>query len=297
MFKLKEEIIETLENCNQEEQLKKLIDVDSEFSELDLDYGELISKNTLYNENDFYGSLDLLKRNFSKERLDSVIGIKLWLINHEIQGFVDVIQNEIINIEENFINTNPDLDESVNQLNLKQKENKFSNNLFDQAFSSKDLDKIKAILLNLIIDRDVSTLKLTEYGKVIQEKIPEIFEAYKEDIFNEKMKIDRDKWNSQYLQDQHLSLQTNFSLDRYNHVLEVRKFLGINNNALLNNLNPNPNPNPNVESDNTAYDKNPNRDESSKSIIEELLDKIVDGLNKLKDASCNLIEKIKSKFK
>ena len=87
MFKLKEEIIETLENCNQEEQLKKLIDVDSEFSELDLDYGELISKNTLYNENDFYGSLDLLKRNFSKERLDSVIGIKLWLINHEIQGF------------------------------------------------------------------------------------------------------------------------------------------------------------------------------------------------------------------
>ncbi|MDM1276670.1 hypothetical protein HXZ65_00015, partial [Acinetobacter indicus] len=235
MFKLKEEIIETLENCNQEEQLKKLIDVDSEFSELDLDYGELISKNTLYNENDFYGSLDLLKRNFSKERLDSVIGIKLWLINHEIQGFVDVIQNEIINIEENFINTNPDLDESVNQLNLKQKENKFSNNLFDQAFSSKDLDKIKAILLNLIIDRDVSTLKLTEYRKVIQEKIPEIFEAYKEDIFNEKMKIDRDKWDSQYLQDQHLSLQTNFSLDRYNHVLEVRKFLGINNNALLNN--------------------------------------------------------------
>lgn len=179
MFKLKEEIIETLENCNQEEQLKKLIDVDSEFSELDLDYGELISKNTLYNENDFYGSLDLLKRNFSKERLDSVIGIKLWLINHEIQGFVDVIQNEIINIEENFINTNPDLDESVNQLNLKQKENKFSNNLFDQAFSSKDLDKIKAILLNLIIDRDVSTLKLTEYGKVIQEKIPEIFEAWR----------------------------------------------------------------------------------------------------------------------
>ena len=52
-----------------------------------------------------------------------------------------------------------------------------------------------------------------------------------------------------------------------------------------------------MESDNTAYDKNPNRDESSKSIIEELLDKIVDGLNKLKDASCNLIEKIKSKFK
>ena len=255
MFKLKEEIIETLENCNQEEQLKKLIDVDSEFSELDLDYGELISKNTLYNENDFYGSLDLLKRNFSKERLDSVIGIKLWLIDHEIQGFVDVIQNEIINIEENFINTNPDLDESVNQLNLKQKENKFSNNLFDQAFSSKDLDKIKAILLNLIIDRDVSTLKLTEYGKVIQEKIPEIFEAYKEDIFNEKMKINRDKWDSQYLQDQHLSLQTNFSLDRYNHVLEVRKFLGINN--------PNPNPNPyrypnpyrNEDLYNTSFDK------------------------------------------
>ena len=71
MFKLKEEIIETLENCNQEEQLKKLIDVDSEFSELDLDYGELISKNTLYNENDFYGSLDLLKRNFSKLSLKS----------------------------------------------------------------------------------------------------------------------------------------------------------------------------------------------------------------------------------
>ncbi|KAB0625902.1 hypothetical protein F7P75_10045 [Acinetobacter gandensis] len=293
MFKLKEEIIETLENCNQKTEIKKLIEIDSDFAELDLDYGELISTHTLYNENDFYGSLDLLKRNFSKERLDSVIGIKLWLIDHEIQGFVDVVQNETIDIEENFINTNANLEESVDQLNLKQKENKFSNNLFDHAFSSKDLDKIKAILLNLIIDREVSTLKLTEYGKVLHEKIPEIFEVYKEDIFNEKMKIDQDKWDSQYLQDQHLSLQTNFSLDRYNHVLEVRKFLGINNDGFLNN----PNPNPNVESDNVTDDKNPNRDDSGKSIIEELLDKIVDGLNKLKDVGCNLIEKIKAKFK
>lgn len=296
----KEKILETLERSNCPEELNSLRDVNSNFSTLSIDLaGALVQDKSIYTDEDFYKSISQLKLNFCLERLNRIIEIKLNLIDHGIEGFAQLNSNEV-----NSHNTaqNDKISDTKEDIGLEDLSSTFSS-----ALSNRDLHSLKVSLLNLLLDNSKPIDKLEKLLFLIKEKCPDVFETYIEDRFIEPMNQDKSHWVVSYFHEQNLSLESNFSSERYEHLLEVREYLRIKGEPSFQFIEATKKKKYTSQNGTSGHTKSsstsePKQDKesnynTSSSWIDEVIDMLVDSLRKIKDASCELIEKIKSKLK
>lgn len=286
----KEQVLKTLEQSIDVDELNNLRKVISTFEDFDRElWGDLVVEKPHYAQDDFNTSLNQLEGNFCHERLKQTIEIKLNLIEIGAKGFTDQSVSE----EKQVQNTQPSLE------NNHVKVDDLSATL-TEALSNQDLRSIKVSLLNLLLDNSKPFDKLQKLLLLIKGKVPEVFQAYIEDDLNEPMNKDKNHWVSDYFHVQNLSLENNFSLERYQHLLDVREHLRVSGDPNFQYIEATKPKTPISQSqanaNNGSHTQNRTGNTQS-SWLDELIDILVGSLEKIKDVTCDLIEKVKSKLK
>ncbi|ENU80991.1 hypothetical protein F975_00849 [Acinetobacter sp. ANC 3789] len=290
----KEQVLQYLDQLNDQVELQSLRDVSSDFEAFNSILGALIEEKTHYIREDFDRSRLQLDKNFCRERLNRAIDIKLNLIVIGVKGFTESSHME------NMIADNVSATRSHNVNNVEQKA--ILSNLpstFVDELSSRDLHGLKISLLNLLLDHSQPISKLNELLFLMKDKCSDVFEEYREDMFNKPMNEDVNFWTSDYFLKQNVSLETNFSFKRYQHLLDVREYLRVNGDPdfqYIERTKEKTSSSQGKKDDETGKDQH-NTESNSKSWIDELIDILVESLQKIKDVSCDLIEKVKSKLK
>lgn len=282
----KDEILNILEKSNDLRELKALATYELEFEDFNEVWGELIEKSHSYDREIFEKSLIQLKKNFCKIRLERSTEIKRFLIEIGAEGFVnnsDFVSNISIVSEPSDTQVDGLAEGSIK----KEFYDEYSSSLLG-ALSEKDLSSMKIALLNLLLDNSKPVDKLTNSLSLVYSKFPEIFNDYIEDEINNPIDLNQDNWIVRYFHEQNLTLETNFSIKRYKHLLDVREFLRKKGESDFQFI---------QETKKSRHSEYSEHSGNSKSLLDELIDMLLESLSKIKDAGCNLIEKVKSKFK
>lgn len=296
----KTQVLQTLEQSVNSVELQGLREVGSEFETFNVVLGKLIEEKTHYVQDDFYRSRLQLERNFCPERLKQAIDIKLNLVAIGAKGFtksdhVETVQNVIAND----VSGTPD--HHVNNVEQNATLDDFASTFADEL-SNHDLHGLKVSLLNLLLDHSKPVSKLNKLLSLMQSKYPDVFEEYKEDHFNKPMSEDVNVWTSDYFFKQNLSLETNFAFERYEHLLEVREHLRVNGAPDFQFIEPTKRESSFSQSQEQhktedGFECQHQTNNNQKSWVDELIDILIDSLQKIKDVSFDLIEKVKSKLK
>lgn len=148
-------------------------------------------------------------RNFSTERLEHLIQVR------------DVFRQRN---EKGFTPTYPVSPERTAPMNNVSLDYQPSSNL-KQFVDEGDLLTIRTALHLELNDRRLDGADLHAARVWIKSKVPEIFEAYAEGAFARGLVADQKQWTEDYYDLQVTYLKTNFSEQRFVHLIEVRELL------------------------------------------------------------------------
>ncbi|WP_180967482.1 hypothetical protein [Komagataeibacter saccharivorans] len=156
----------------------------------------------------YYTNLGKLEKcNFSRERIEYLIRVREYLKKHGVSGFVPPVpsQNQ----------------ENVNRMTVDYTP---SGNL-RQFVQEGDLPTIRTALRMELNDNSLSTADLEAAVAWTQRQVPSLFEPFVEKRFAHGMETDQKLWTSQYYDNQTVYLKTNFSAERFRHLIQVRSLL------------------------------------------------------------------------
>ena len=162
------------------------------------------SKNT----NSYYNVLGKLEKfNFSRERIEYLIRVRDVFINRGEKGFIPSASSPIQhNTSGVTVNYTP------------------SDNL-RRFVHEGDLSTIRTALRMELNDNSLTTADLEAAVAWAQRQIPHLFEPFIEKSFARSMETDQKLWTSQYYDSQTVYLKTNFSAERFRHLVQVRSLL------------------------------------------------------------------------
>lgn len=157
----------------------------------------------------FSRQLLLTEHNFCRERIEHLLEVRNHLKNIGVKGFVSSdSENSPQQPKSNTISVNftP------------------SNNL--QKFVREgDLLTIRTALRLELNDNSLTNIDLRNALSWTKSKVPSLMDPYSEKSFARGMESDQSVWNSQYYENQIVFLKTNFSSERFLHLIDVREFL------------------------------------------------------------------------
>ena len=159
-----------------------------------------------WTETYFSTQRELAKRNFSMERLSHLMEVRERFRQDGRKGFVPKAA------------TSSDTPTEANSgyrpsINLRK--------FVDEG----DLQTIQTALIVEIEDRRIDAPSLRAALAWAKTRVPGLCEAYTEKAFAKAIDPDRQKWTSDYYAKQSVYLETNFSEERYLHLVDVREHL------------------------------------------------------------------------
>ncbi|MBS1054896.1 hypothetical protein [Gluconobacter kondonii] len=156
----------------------------------------------------YYNNLGKLENyNFSRERIEYVIRAREHLKKLGVIGFVAPVSSQ------NRESSNPVTVNYTPSGNLRQ-------------FVQKgDLPTIRTALRMELNDNSLTSADLEAAMAWTQRQVPGLFEPFVEKSFARGMETDQKLWTSQYYDSQTVYLKTNYSVERFRHLIQIRSLL------------------------------------------------------------------------
>lgn len=152
----------------------------------------------------------LARENFSRERIEHLVQVKDHLRKQGVKGFVA---------------TKNSLSTPHEERNRKVNSNFIPSENLQKFVLEGDLPNIRTALRMELYNNRLSTFDLKETISWAKSRAPKIFEAFAEKSFSRGLEADRKNWTSEYFESQIIYLKTNFSEERFLHLIEVRELL------------------------------------------------------------------------
>ena len=156
----------------------------------------------------FEQCLSETRDNFSRPRLEHLLAVRESLRRIKAKGFAPSVKN--VENESCLLNA------------TFQPKNSLKESFEPQGFK---LSMAQTALMFEIYDASNNAEYLLNAGRWAEGKVPDIFEPYEVDMFNEAISENEQDWapGYYYLQTEYLS--ANFSKERFLHVIKVRQYL------------------------------------------------------------------------
>ncbi|WP_346796325.1 hypothetical protein R5M92_12735 [Halomonas sp. Bachu 37] len=168
------------------------------------------SKSKDWNTAYFSRHIRLAEHNFARERIEHLIEVREYLREQGVKGFVPSPR-------------------SPSHLQTGSPHNVASNHTpsdnLQKFVASSDLLAIRTALRMELHRNSLTSEDLRTDLAWTKARVPDLFETYSEKAFARGMESDRQLWDSQYYADQVVYLKTNFSEERFHHLIEVRGLL------------------------------------------------------------------------
>lgn len=218
LSKARKEFLSSLKNPDESvEQLNGLLDqarqhIPELLSDFQPGTGKDIPNSNSLDWNTAYFSRHVLltERNFACERIEHLIEVREYLRKQGVKGFIpsprfppDTQKGSPHHMTSNYIP---------------------SDNL-QKFVESGDLPTIRTALRLELNRNSLTSDDLRATLAWTKTKVPDLFEIYSEKAFARSMETDRQLWDSQYYANQVVYLKTNFSEERFLHLIEVRGLL------------------------------------------------------------------------
>lgn len=152
----------------------------------------------------------LAEHNFSHERIEHLIKVREYLSKKRVQGFVPAQLNLS--------------DSQIDNRHKKPLSYEPSSQL-KKFVAQDDLLTIRTALHMELNNNSLSSEDIRGALSWTKVRVPNLFEAYYEKAFAHGIESDRKLWDSQYYDKQIVYLKTNFSEERFLHLVEVRDLL------------------------------------------------------------------------
>jgi len=160
------------------------------------------------NADNYYNNLGKLENyNFSRERIEYLIKAREHLKKLGAIGFVSPVSSP-----------NRESPNSV-MVNYTPSDN------LRQFVQKGDLPTIRTALRMELNDNSLTSADLEAAMAWTQRRVPGLFEPFLEKIFARGMNTDQKLWTSQYYDSQTVYLKTNYSAERFSHLIQVRSLL------------------------------------------------------------------------
>lgn len=150
------------------------------------------------------------RQNFSEERLRHLLAVRKELRRRGVKGFVYQPDEK----GSHAVNKHEDVNSS---------EVSIGRMLLDGA--DKAASRLQAELILAFQDADNSNADLEKTLELLTQANSEVCEPYQVDVFNKAIVEDSVQWDANYFYSQMAYLRTNFSKERFMHLLDVRKHL------------------------------------------------------------------------
>ncbi|AQS83876.1 MAG: hypothetical protein ABF979_15125 [Gluconobacter sp.] len=156
----------------------------------------------------YYDNLGKLENSdFSRERIEYLIRVRELLKNKGARGFIPPTPSQSR--------------ESTSRVAVNYTP---SNNL-QQFVQEGDLPTIRTALRMELNNNTLTSADLEATMAWAQRQVPGLFEPFAEKSFARGMETDQKLWTSQYYDNQTVYLKTNFSEERFRHLISVRSLL------------------------------------------------------------------------
>ncbi|WP_217648548.1 hypothetical protein [Halomonas sp. QHL1] len=170
----------------------------------------LSKKAKAWNTTYFDHHIEHAKYNFSRERIEHLIEVRDFLRDKGVKGFVPSPPR--------FSNSNQGSTPSMASSHTP------SDNL-QKFVASGDLPTIRTALRLELNRNNLASDALRADLEWTKARVPGLFEAYSEKMLARGMVTDSKLWDSEYYANQVVYLKTNFSEERFLHLIEVRSLL------------------------------------------------------------------------
>lgn len=161
-------------------------------------------------ENYYNNKSKLECSNFSIERIEFVIKVREALRKKGAKGFTP---------------TSPDPAPFVQESARKMTVNYTPSDNLRLFVQKGDLSTIRTALRMELNDNSLTSADLEAAMAWTQRQVPGLFEPFAEKSFARGMETDQKLWTSQYYDSQMVYLKTNFSAERFRHLIQVRALL------------------------------------------------------------------------
>lgn len=148
--------------------------------------------------------------NFSSERIEYLIKVRETLRTKGVKGFTPISPDSV-----------PSSRESASKMTIQYKP---SDNLL-QFVQKGDLPTIRTALRMELNDNSLTSADLEAVMAWAQRQVPGLFEPFAKKNSEQGMETDQKLWTSQYYNNQMVYLKTNFSAERFRHLIQVRGLL------------------------------------------------------------------------
>jgi len=152
----------------------------------------------------------LAKGNFARERIEHLIQVKDHLRKQGVKGFVP---------------TPKSFSAPQTESNCKVTSSFIPSESLQNFVAEGDLRTIRSTLRMELYDNRLTTADLKAAMTWTKSRTPELFEDFSEKSFARGLELDRKHWTSEYFESQIVYLKTNFSEERFLHLIGVREVL------------------------------------------------------------------------
>ncbi|MBN3198002.1 hypothetical protein H5A20_04670 [Pectobacterium brasiliense] len=168
----------------------------------------------------FFLQLHMAEENFCFKRLEHLIEVKSHLTERGIAGFSRPVSNSTTSKEEAKSTKENIMSADFSSLDLTGFTPSRS---LSNSVNSGDLSSVRISLFMEMNDKRLSTAVMTQSIAWALSKYPTLFVVYEENAYSQQMEQDKTKWDSHYYHTQELYATSNFSLERINHMIQVRE--------------------------------------------------------------------------
>lgn len=168
----------------------------------------------------FFLQLHMAEENFCLKRLEHLIQVKSHLTERGIAGFSRPVSSSTISNEEAKSTKEHTMITDFSSIDLTGFTPSRS---LKNSVNSGDLSSVRISLFMEMNDKRLSTAVIIQSIAWALSKYPTLFVVYEENAYSQQMEQDKAKWDSHYYHAQELYATSNFSLERINHMIQVRE--------------------------------------------------------------------------
>ena len=150
-----------------------------------------------------------VERNFSRKRIEHQLVLREYLRSRGVKGFVPESKLTVVHAK----------------IEPRMTMNYTPSSHIQKFITEGDLDTIRTALRMELNDNRLSQSDLHATTNWIEKTVPNLFEDYEEKAFARGQESDQQLWTSQYYDGQTVYLNTNYSKQRFLHLIEVREHL------------------------------------------------------------------------
>lgn len=163
-----------------------------------------------WSDKDFSRNMLLAKENFSRQRIEHLIKVREYLRRQEIKGFVP--------------------DRSSDNTELKMKSAAIERDYtppssLERFVKEGDMLPIRTALRLELNDNSLTAADLRGALVWAKNRVQGLFDSYAEQAFSREMDNSPNSWSSEYYDNQVVYIKTNFSEERFLHLIDVREYL------------------------------------------------------------------------